>query len=306
MNKPKTSYTVFVVGIVAVLFLIGYGIRYSHYDYISVQSVINSHSLQKDRVVVSLTTFLGRLQGLNSTLQSMTSQSFQPDRIIVHIPKIAYRVKISETLALQQQEYISILKQQFGDKVLFNFIDRDFGPSTKLLGTLLLPEYQHQDTIIITVDDDFIYHPHLVKYLYFYSLKYPNSVIATRCEELVNSRDAGAVNSTRKYSWKGVRKHESECKGWFMGYKGVLYRYKFFEDHSVFNTSLVPASCRLHDDVFLSGTVRANGIKIMMIDPPFNPALVSLAHEYAIFNVVDKNQQQEECIDHFNHFDFNV
>tara|TARA_R110002074_G_scaffold8841_9_gene35823 strand:+ start:5256 stop:6011 length:756 start_codon:yes stop_codon:yes gene_type:complete len=99
------------------------------------------------KYVVSLTTIPSRLSKLQPVLDSYLSQSIKPEKIILNIPREYMRFPGKQ---IQVPDY--------GPHVLINRTPEDYGPATKLLGTLGLK--LDPDTIIIVSDDDNVKKPY--------------------------------------------------------------------------------------------------------------------------------------------------
>ena len=102
------------------------------------------------KYVVSLTTIPSRIKKLKPVLDSYMNQTIKPEKIILNIPR----------------EYMRFPEQQiqipdYGPLVLINRTHEDYGPATKLLGTLGLD--LDPDTIILVSDDDNVKKPYWAK-----------------------------------------------------------------------------------------------------------------------------------------------
>ena len=114
-------------------------------------------------IYVSLTTIPPRFKNLNKSVESLLKQTKKPDKIFINIPT-KYR-RFSETIQDDQIPKFS------NDSVEIIRCD-DFGPGTKLLGSL---EKLSKNSLVILADDDNIYEDYMVeKFIYFYS-KNPNN-----------------------------------------------------------------------------------------------------------------------------------
>ena len=115
------------------------------------------------RVVVSMTTLPYHLDLLQETIASLQAQTLRPDKIYINVPRgqnkrtgAAYAVP--RWLARNRAVHVNRC--------------REWGPLTKLLPTLSLEV--DPATIIITVDDDKIYHSDLVRTLAWHQEQRPS------------------------------------------------------------------------------------------------------------------------------------
>ena len=239
-------------------------------------SAISIRSSPCSSIVVSLATFGVRIFNIRNTLLSLLSQTVVPDAIVVHLS-----LK-SRTETISEQQVRSFLDRYFGvcvpssrvqngiqcDNGLLFVIGEDYGPATKVLGTLSLP-FMDGDACIVSVDDDTIYDPDMVKTL---TSRAPDmGALGFGCQEVHwglklfrGSFDPSAVwlqEISDEFGWRYPFQETVECNGWLFGFQGVVYRRKFF-DLDVFNmTESMPIGCFYADDVRLSGYLWSKGIK---------------------------------------------
>ena len=139
-------------------------------------------------IYVSLSTIPPRLKNLNKSVESLLKQTKKPDKIFINIPT-KYK-RFSETIQDHQIPKFS------SDAVEIVRCD-DFGPGTKLLGSL---EKLSKNSLVILADDDNVYEDYMVeKFIYFYS-KDPNSAYSFYVHPLGNfgigqGADGFAINT---------------------------------------------------------------------------------------------------------------
>ena len=115
-------------------------------------------------IYVSLTTIPERVKYLNKSIESILKQTKKPDKIFVNIPKKYKRFK-----EIINDDQIP----KFNDSIIEITICEDYGPCTKLLGSL---NKINKDSLIILVDDDHIYENYMIeKFNYFYSTSSDNA-----------------------------------------------------------------------------------------------------------------------------------
>jgi len=109
-------------------------------------------------IYVSLTTIPNRIKNLSKSIDSLLNQTHKPDKIFINIPFKYKRFK--ETIEKEQIP-------KFSSKTVEIFRCEDYGPGTKLLGSL---EKFKKNSLIILADDDHIYEDYMIeKFYYFYS-----------------------------------------------------------------------------------------------------------------------------------------
>ena len=151
-------------------------------------------------IFVSLTTIPQRIKNLNKSIDSLLKQTKKPNKIFINIPK-----KYKRFREIIDNDQIP----KFNDSVVEITRCEDYGPGTKLLGSLNKLE---KNSLIILVDDDHVYEDYMIeKFFYFYS-KAPNNAYSFYVHPLGNfgvgqGADGFAINSN---FLDGVRKFYDE------------------------------------------------------------------------------------------------
>lgn len=106
------------------------------------------------RIYVSLTTIPPRMPGIERCIASLLAQTVLPEKILVCIPVRYKRFAVDDPLPLDLS--------RFGDRVEIIRCAEDFGPGTKLLGSFDRAR-QDKAALLVLVDDDMIYQPHMIE-----------------------------------------------------------------------------------------------------------------------------------------------
>jgi hypothetical protein len=243
------------------------------------------------RTVVSITSFSHRVFHLRECLDSVFMQSQLPDRVIVSIPK-KFRAAQATACPLYQDctdqhynesvegmvswfsEYTDVpyvyslnvhthnnsYLYEFGILTV-QFLDDDWGPSTKLIGALLLET--HPETVIITFDDDMVYNKDTVRWLATHIQA--DTALSFGCEMWTSTCKCAFIDvstySVRDFYMTTPR----VCDGWLVGWTAVAYHVSSFgPDIWTFQKTLPPAAsagCFYNDDILLSGYLRMQGVR---------------------------------------------
>lgn len=252
-----TYYTGLPSLIIGVLILILFLIIFGGYDYylnrVSDLVLLDNSYVDKpraptnSRVVISLTTIPSRINTLQYTIKSILRQNYRVDAIYIWVPETTIK-----GLSYDIPKELSNMKN-----VKINRCQKDYGPSTKLLYTLL--SERDLDTKIIVVDDDVIYKPNLIEKLIITSDIYPNSAITglgidinpnIECFELNDLFDTKTTKVDRLF-----------------GISGFLVKPRFFHDgHPVdgdcFDYHNVPEEVKWVDDIWFSYHLKIRNISI--------------------------------------------
>jgi len=121
----------------------------------------------KPKIYVSFTSIPTRINNIDILLHSISNQTLQPDKIIIHYPHYCIRLqKFYNIHMLEDKIKHSVLR----DKIIINRT-KDYGPITKIYPIAALDFIQDDDVIII-IDDDNYYHPLLFELLYKEFIRY--------------------------------------------------------------------------------------------------------------------------------------
>lgn len=127
----------------------------------------NQSTKERIPVIVSLTTIPSRVRTLHITIRSLLNQDVLPEKIILWLND-NYKSNIPPKL----------------EKLLGSTFEIRFSPHTFSHRKLIHSLENFPNKIIITCDDDLIYHPSSLKLLYQEHLKNPNVVIGNRCRRI--------------------------------------------------------------------------------------------------------------------------
>lgn len=231
--------------------------------------------IRKNRIVLSLTTTKNRLHYIQNTIKSLLDQTMIPDIIYLNISfDIPHDTKYKYLLYLHEKKIIYI-----------NKLERDYGPATKLLPTLLLES--DPETVIIYLDDDMIYNKKLIEHLYHYSIIYNDVAL---CMSGINidfnnmNKNMNKKNLSHIYLGYTCRPvHIME------GYNGCLVKRKFFPENltNILEFHNVPKELYYVDDVYISGILSMYNIRKIKV-----PHLLNLPILISIFEWLNPNKKK--------------
>ena len=112
-------------------------------------------------IYVSITTIPQRIKNLNKSVKSLLNQTRKPDKIFINIP-FKYK-RFSEAIVDNQIP-------KFDNKVVEITRCEDYGPGTKLLGSL---NKLQKDSLLILADDDHTYEDYMIEKFFTFILKHP-------------------------------------------------------------------------------------------------------------------------------------
>ena len=200
---------------------------------------------QKKTVIVSFTTSPKRIQHTKHLVETLSSQTVPPDKIVINIPYVFKR---------NGATYDNIPDFMTENPLVHINRCEDIGPATKVLPSTKL--FDDPETIIISVDDDIEYKKTMVEILLNHSYRYPEAAITGESFMRLHGNKAELVE----------------------GYSSVLYKKKFIDDLDV---TKYPKSCYLGDDLILSNHLRRKGIEIILVtgEKPFGDVYLDYGSE---------------------------
>lgn len=197
------------------------------------------------RVVVSLTTTPNRLDKVMDSVRSLAAQSLVPDQIYVHVPRGAMKRH-------PERSYDDVdIPHELEKLAPLVKVNRcvDDGPATKLLGALRLES--DPSTLIITLDDDFVYPARLVEALAWEAEKKQDDVLGVCGWGMLPMWHAvGVVPAYVPYMMRPTGRYVDILQACC----GNAYRRGFFRDVEAFAD--IPSVCVTVDDVWIAGYLR--------------------------------------------------
>jgi hypothetical protein len=209
---------------------------------------LDSCSTEKDRVIVTLTSFPLRINKLWLVIESIFRQTVKPDKIVLWLSLDQF--KSFDDLPFK-------LKQQVSRGLDIRLVSSDLKSHKKYYYSL--KEFPEDKLIII--DDDIFYDSNLVKNLLEASMLFPNVVIARYCKKMI--WEDGDLCLFNKMAL--VYEEEPPNYSLFFGSGGgtLISKNMFHED--VFNIDLFTLLTPTADDVWLNAMCRLKGSKIKCI-----------------------------------------
>ena len=202
------------------------------------------------RVVVSLTTIPSRVARIKPMLESLVAQTRKPDSSILWLPKVCRKQGVPYDVPSDLKEWM------FLNDIAISECSTDWGPATKLIPTLLC-EWEN-DTIIITLDDDIVYEPHLIEELVAASERWPNDSLG-----FMGGKKGSQFIHAEQLRMHGIEREPVEILG---GYRGIVYRRRMF-DESIFEelNELQEKEAFLEDDHLFRWNLYKRGIGCYVI-----------------------------------------
>lgn len=271
------------------------------YNFDYVQAYWIKYKLRNEHIVVSLTTTPYRVDRLNDVVETfIKSQILLPEKIYVNIPYVFLRDNINYEIPakLATNPAIKILRTH------------DYGPGTKLLGTLEAADLP-ANTIIITIDDDILYPPLFIAKLAQRAHDFPNQAVGLRGSDLAfDANGEFTVPNHDGHGFKWKTKDKSIVKV-LDGVGGIAYRRWFF-DESIFKVKNSIPECINSDDVYLSFYLEQHNItkQVLNVKSANRDLLRNLPSPTDIANALSKRynttERHKTCVSHLSKLDSKI
>lgn len=166
----NSLYLFIIISIIVFYFIIKFNIfRYINLHLNSDDNYIKNykklHKCIEQRVVISLTTTPERIQLIKPVLKSLLDQTVRVDKIILNIPKECKGEKYN-------------IPSEINDMCNVYNCGRDYGPGTKFIPTIL--RETQANTILILLDDDYIYGKDFIKTIINHMQENPETAICSK------------------------------------------------------------------------------------------------------------------------------
>lgn len=312
-----------LVVVVVVLMVVCVCFVISKREFLTEQVTLPVH--KPPRTVVSISSFSQRIFHMKECLDSVFAQSQVPDRVLISIP-IKFRVQHNtSTMGFDdtfvdktrynesEHDILNYFSKYVGVPYKYNahtppyntsyvydigaltvqFLQDDWGPAAKLMGALLLET--HPDTVIITLDDDVVYHKDTVKWLATHMQH--GTAISFGCEFWNDDAELETVGIFVSSEWQILDfliPTPRVCPGWLYGFTGAAYSISAFgPDIWTFMQSL-PVGCFYNDDIWLSAYVARRGVRRL-----YSLAMPHKKHNrdksFSLSTIVNSEERKLEC-----------
>lgn len=210
----------------------------------SKEAGVTTDRLCENEVIVSLTTYGKRLYEVASTIESIMQGSMKPNRIMLWLDNGLKETILPISLQKQQKRGLDIA------------FCKDIRSYKKLIPTL----QKFPNAVIITIDDDVLYHYDFVENMINHHKKYPQCIIANRIHRIVLDNMGYPVTYMK---WKFCDNPTDDSPlNFFTGVGGVLYPPNAMDDE-VFNESVFMDICKYADDIWFKAMSLKNGTNVL-------------------------------------------
>lgn len=229
-------------------------------------------ALSSTPLVVSLTSFPPRIDGVAKVLKTILNQTLKADEIVLWLAEADFPEKF-KALPADLNELCK------SGKVTIKWCKEDLKPHNKYFHAFKA----YPDAFIVTIDDDVYYEPDLLQLLYDSSLLYPHAVSATRAHLACVSEEGKFIPMKLWPQEVDGVPFEPAVQLWAVGAGGALYPPHLFSQE-LLDAEAIRQTCLFHDDMWLK-------VMELMADIP-----VVLACRHQEIHFLPGSQQQQTSL----------
>lgn len=201
---------------------------------------------REEQVIVSVTSFPGRLDTLDICLRSLLRQTMMPDRVVV-----SFGSDVTEHMLPSK------LKRMEKYGVEFRYYRENIKPHKKYYYIM----QESPDCIIVTVDDDCIYPKTTIEELYSSYKKHPTAVSGRRVHRIVFEED-GSIAPYKKWEKEVTDSLLPSNELVAIGVGGVLYPPHILPPET-FNMEAIVNCALCADDLWLKAMEIYASVKVV-------------------------------------------
>lgn len=230
---------------------------------------------REKRIVISMTSFWGRLYDVPYAIYSLMCQTLKPDAIVLWLNEEDYE-KPDESLPLT-------LKKLEKNGLTIRYC-KDKRSYTKLVYAL----QEYSEDIIVTADDDIFYPTDWLEKLYNAHLENPDQIIAHRIHRV--KIENGKIAPYTEWK-KGIEYTQASVLNFLTGVGGVLYPpHSLYTD--VLKDEIYQKYVPMADDIWFWAMAVLNGKKIVNMPGCYrNLRFVNTIREYHLNDEVTLAKQ---------------
>ncbi|MDG5471368.1 hypothetical protein P6709_06385 [Jeotgalibacillus sp. ET6] len=245
---------------------------------------INTSDRRSKNVIVSLTTFPGRIDTVWIAIESLLRQSYQPDKIILWLAKEQFEnINMLPKNILEQQE---------------RGLDIRFCDDLRSHKKYYYAFQEYSQDIIITVDDDIIYPENTLEELILLHKKYPEYICCHRGHLIKRNKDK-SIAPYSKWIYNPLDFNGPSKLLCPTGVCGVLYPPDSINEE-IYNKQSIKNLCFYADDLWLKVMSLKNNTKVVKSTSfPSELFTINLSQRESLakLNVYEnKNDKQLEAI----------
>lgn len=214
------------------------------HDYATIKNLLAK------RLIVSMTSYPGRIEMLGPVLDSLYDQDRKADEILLWLAREEF-----PNLEQDLPEYLVELCAQ--KRLTIRWCD-NLKPHKKYFYAL----QEYTEDLIVTVDDDLLYAPNLLSSLYSSYLQHPQAVSAVRVHLMLLSEENTILPYNTWIRETDCCLHTPSMQLFATGGAGTLYPPMLFRKE-FFDKNAINELCPLADDLWLKAMELISGVPVV-------------------------------------------
>lgn len=218
----------------------------------------NNYQEMKKRIsqklIVSLTTYPGRIGTLSKVLDTIYAQSRPADEIVLWLAESQFPKK--------EKDLPYDLRKLIQEKRLTVRWCDDLKPHKKYFYAL----QEYTEDIVVTVDDDLLYPEDMLEKLYKSYLQHPNAVSAMRAHLIVISEKNEILSYSQWVKETDACIYEPSMQLLSTGGAGTLYPPNLYRKE-FFDKEAIESTCLWADDLWLKAMQLMSDIPVVVASP---------------------------------------
>lgn len=202
-------------------------------------------------ITVSLTSYPGRIHQVNYAIKSIMMQTMRPSRIILWLAECQFP---NHTIPSSLDKL-----KKLGLEIIF--VPDDLRSHKKYFYAL---QHQKPDELVITIDDDIIYHPKTIERAFIKHIAFPNAVVCNSAHTVQFDSSHHPLSYSK---WGGVEdygRYEGKILTPLTG-SGCLYPYGVFKKIA-FDINLIKTNAFTADDLWIAAMINIHNIELKLTD----------------------------------------
>lgn len=205
------------------------------------------------KLIVSLTTYPARINSIHHVLQTIYDQTYPADQVVLWLAE--------EQFPHRDQDLPKHLCNLVSANKLKVCWCSDLKPHKKYFYAL----QEYSEDLVVTIDDDLLYHPNLLWNLYVSYLEHPHAVSAARAHLITGSSDSGILSYNYWIKELDLYIGEPSMQLLCTGGAGSLYPPHIFNPE-LFDEQAIRNTCLFADDLWLKAMEILSNVPVVVCE----------------------------------------
>ena len=225
---------------------------YQGFDAVRRHTCDKMRELRSRRLIVSMTSYPARIGYAAAALASILEQTRQADLVVLYLALCQF----PDGVGSLPDDLAGMVDR---GEVELRWCDEDLGPHKKYFYAFR----EFEDDVVVTVDDDLLYHRELLARLWASYLQFPHAVSAARAHLITRADDGEPLPYKEWLKELDYPLHAPSMQLIATGTAGILYPPHSI-DGAFLDESLIRELCPSADDLWLKAAEMASGTPVVI------------------------------------------